>query len=53
MTNKTKNLLKERSKLTKIFTDMVKGKVIGIKCWKNLQNALERFLKLKNSIFLS
>ena len=34
------------------FTGMVKGKVTVIKCWKNLHNALDRFLKLKNSIFL-
>ena len=51
MTNETKNLLKERSKLTEYFTDVVKEKVIVIKCWKNLHNALERFWKLKSSVF--
>ena len=44
MTNKTRDLLKKRSKLTKQFYKNGKKEV------KNLPNALERFLKLKNSV---
>ena len=52
MTDIIKKSLKERCKLTKFFTKLVRGKLIMIKFWKSLKNALIKSLKLKRTTFL-
>ena len=52
MTNKTKNLLKERSKLRKYFCRNGQRESDRDKVLEKSAEVLERFLKLKDSIFL-
>ena len=49
MTDNIKKYLKGRCKLTIFFLQKVRRKLIMIKFWKSLQNALRKFSKLKRT----
>ena len=51
MTDIVKKILKERCKLTKFFTKMVREKLIVINFCKSLKNTLRKSLKLKRITF--
>ena len=46
---KHEKVFKKRYHLTKFFTKMVREKLIMIKFWKSMKNALSKFLKLKTT----
>ena len=52
MTDNLKKTLKERRKLSKIFYINCQRKIIMIKFWKSLKNALSKIWKLKRTTFL-